>query len=82
MKKMRMKRRMLKSPPWGLMKKILDLKTKSLMTLFAQRVPKPSFPWVDCLFSFGGNIVCLKRKHRIFYYSLHINAQNVCTPPE
>lgn len=73
------------SPAWGLMKKILDLKMKSLMTLFAQRVPKPSFPWIDYLFSFRVNTVCLKRKHRIFHYSLRINAirgQNVCTPPE
>lgn len=43
MKKMRMKRRMMKSPAWGLMKKILDLKMRSLMTLFAQGVRKPSF---------------------------------------
>jgi len=41
MKKRRMKRRMMKSQAWGLMKKTLDLKMKSLMTLFAQRVPKP-----------------------------------------
>lgn len=42
----------MKSPAQRVMKKILDLKMKSLTSLFAQRVPKPSFSWVDYLFSF------------------------------
>lgn len=37
MKKMRVKRRVMKSPAQRVMKKILDLKMKSLTSLFAQR---------------------------------------------
>lgn len=38
MRKMRVNGRVMKSPAWGAMKKILDLKMKSLMSLFVQRV--------------------------------------------
>lgn len=55
------------------------------MTLFSQKVPKLLFPCVNRLFKLRGNMVYLKRKHRVFNYSLHVKAMkgwNVCTPPE
>lgn len=52
-------KRVMMSLAWRAMKKIQDLKMKSLMTLFAQKVSELLLSCSLCLFSFMGNTVNL-----------------------
>lgn len=57
MRNMRVNGRLMKSPPWGVMKKILDLKMKSLMSPFVQRVLRYHFVGLSTCRAFG-TILC------------------------